>query len=340
MRVLITGATGFVGSHCIEALSVLSQVSVIAACRSPAKMLPEFKGELRVGDLRDPKYVGKLCENVDVVIHAAAWSALWGNKKNSHKLYLEPSMNLLASAQNAKVARFVFISSISVAAPAVSGSRMERGQKRRYWPHEANLVRFEDELMERASGHFTVVNLRLGLFAGRRYGLGLLPILVPRLRTHLVPWVQRGRTSMPIIDGRDIGASVALAATVAKLSDYENINVVGPEIPSVREVLTYLNEQFGLPTPHFSVPFWLAFAFGWLMEFINPIVPWEPLVTRSIIHLMEESNPSNDRAIRILGYSPRFHWKEAVDAQMAEMSLKQGKSMRMARALPPPVDSK
>jgi nucleoside-diphosphate-sugar epimerase len=78
----------------------------------------------------------------------------------------------------------------------------------------------------------------------------------------------------------------------------------------------------------------LAFAFAWLMEKLNPIVPWEPLVTRSIIHLLQETHADNARAELMLGYQPRYHWKEAIDRQLTEMAQHQGKAMSMARPLP------
>jgi nucleoside-diphosphate-sugar epimerase len=161
--------------------------------------------------------------------------------------------------------------------------------------------------------------------------LGLLPILVPRLKTHLVPWVAGGRTSLPIIDGRDIGQAFALAATAPDLADYEGFNIVGPEVPSVRQVITLLHDEFGLPKPHFGVPFAMAYPFAWLMEKIDPIVPWEPLITRSIIHLIEEVGVNNTKAERLLGYRPVHGWREAVRTQMAEMAVRQTRPMAMVR---------
>lgn len=176
-----------------------------------------------------------------------------------------------------------------------------------------------------------MINLRLGLFAGRRYALGLLPILIPRLKTHLVPWVNGGRTSMPIIDGRDIGQAFSLASTASGLSDYEGFNIVGPTIPSVREVLTFLHSEYALPSPHFGVSFSLAYAFAWMMEKLDPLVPWEPLVTRSIIHLMEEVSVNNEKATQLLDYRPIHAWQDAIRAQLTEMSTRQTAPMSMAK---------
>lgn len=331
MRVLVTGSTGFVGSHCIEALAEHRDVEIIAACRDPSRLPSGFRGESRVGDLRDKHDLELLTRGIDVIIHAAAWTSLWSHGKESAALFLEPSLALIDAARRQGVKRFVFISTVSAAAPQGSSDPMSRGSKRPYWPHEANVVTVEDRLREVAGEAFCSVNLRLGLFAGSRYALGLLPILVPRLKTHLVPWVSRGQTSMPITDGRDIGACAALAATAPNLTGYEGFNVVGPEIPRVREVIDHLHHRHGLPRPHFSVPFPIAFAFAWLMEKIDPIVPWEPLVTRSIVHLLQESAVDNERAERKLGYKPKHHWKEAVDTQLAEMAERQTRAMSMAR---------
>jgi nucleoside-diphosphate-sugar epimerase len=334
MRILVTGATGFVGSHCIEALMADPDVETIAACRDTSRLPSGFKGKARVGDLRDKHYLETLLEGIDVIIHAAAWTSLWGHRKESEALFRKPSLALIDAARQQGVKRFVFISTVSAAAPKHASDPLSRGTKRAYWPHEANVVSIEERLRELAGDTFCVVNLRIGLFAGSRYALGLLPILLPRLKTHLVPWVSGGRTSMAITDGEDIGQCAALAATAPDLNGYEGFNVVGPEVPQVREVINYLHQRHGLPRPHFSVPFPVAFAFAWLMEQLDPLTPWEPLVTRSIIHLLQETGVDNKRAELKLGYRPKRHWKEAIDAQLAEMTVHQTEAMSMARPLP------
>ena len=52
MRVLVTGAAGFVGSHCIEALAGMEKVETIAALRDRSKLPPGFNGKVRTGDFR------------------------------------------------------------------------------------------------------------------------------------------------------------------------------------------------------------------------------------------------------------------------------------------------
>lgn len=305
----------------------------MAACRDATRLPAGFQGEVRQGDLRDPAYRKDVLKGVDTVCHAAAWTSLWGHEEESLELYLEPTLALLAEARKAGVKRFINVSTTSAAAPDRSSDAMSNGIPRRFWPHLCNVIAIEDALRKASDSQFCGVNLRLGIFAGHRYALGLLPILVPRLKTHLVPWVAGGKTGLPIIDGRDIGSAFAAAAKADNLSGYVGFNIVGPEVPTVRQVIEFLHDEYGLPKPHFGVPFAIAYPFAWLMEKLDRLVPWEPLVTRSIIHLMEEVSADNLRVVQLLGYRPRYHWKDAVRAQMDEMLVRQTKPMKMYRPI-------
>ncbi len=336
--VLVTGANGFVGSHILEALTRREDIVPLAACRDRRKLPPGYSGAVREGDLRNQAYLQDLLGDVDVVCHAAAWTSAWNHAAESQRLFLEPSLALIDQVLRSGVSRFIFLSSTSVAAPHASSDPMSQAdddQRLALWPHLRNVARIERYLRDNAARTCTMITLRAGLFAGRRYGLGVLPLLVPRLRTHLVPWVNGGRTGMPIVAGDDIGEAFALAATAPALNGYQGFNIVGPTVPTAREVIAFLSTEYGLPTPHFGVPFAMAYAFARSMELLDRFVPWEPLVTRSIIHLLEDTGATNERAGTMLGYAPEVHWKEAIRMQMEEMAERQKSPMKMCRPIAP-----
>jgi nucleoside-diphosphate-sugar epimerase len=335
--VLVTGANGFVGSHILEALSRREGIVPLAACRDRRRLMPGYSGDVREGDLRNQDYLQDLLEDVDVVCHAAAWTSVWNHAVESERLFLEPSIALIDQVLRRGVSRFIFLSTTSVAAPYASADPMSQADEQRltFWPHLRNVARIERYLRDNAGRGCTMITLRAGLFAGRRYGLGMLPLLVPRLRTHLVPWVKGGRTGMPIVAGDDIGESFALAATAPGLTGYQGFNIVGPTVPTAREVITFLSTQYGLPKPHFGVPFAMAYPFARSMELLDRLVPWEPLVTRSIIHLLEETGATNERAASMLGYEPQVHWREAIRMQMNEMAERQKSPMKMCKPIAP-----
>ena len=94
-RVLVTGATGFIGSHILEALIDDPSVALIAACRDERRLIDGFDGEVRVGDLLDDGYIEQIVRGVDVICHAAAWTSLWNHAKASEERFLIPSMTLI-----------------------------------------------------------------------------------------------------------------------------------------------------------------------------------------------------------------------------------------------------
>ncbi|MEQ9825597.1 MAG: NAD-dependent epimerase/dehydratase family protein [Puniceicoccaceae bacterium] len=334
MKILVTGANGFVGSHVLESLAKIPGIEVIAACRNPSRLLPAFRSAVRVGDLRDAAYVNHVVEGIDQVVHAAAWSALWGHQCESRELFLNPSLALLEAAKRAGVKRFHFASTLTAAPSALADDAMQLGVERKFWPHEANVVKIENRLRALSDAAFQGVVMRLGFFVGRRYSLGILPILVPKLRARLVPWVGRGMAPLPLVDGRDIAAAFAAATQSSKLGNFESFNIVGPEIPLMREVVEYLHEQHAVPLPMVNVSYPVAYAFAWLMEQVHSILPGDPLLTRSLVHLITPRQLTHQRAAALLGYQPQCHWKETIDLQMQEMKSRSSEKMRMFKPLP------
>lgn len=319
---LVTGTTGFLGSHILEALMPDKDIHLIAACRDSSRLQTGFNGEVRQGDLTDSHYVKEVVQGVDIVCHAAAWTSLWAHREDEQRLYREPTRKLIEAAINSGVKRFLFDSSVVVAGPHRDGTPLDDHEPSRHpgiWPHMDIVVDIENYMREQSGRGTTMVALRCGHFAGARYNLGLLSLLVPRLKTHMVPWVAGGKARVPLVDGRDLGTAYALAATVDGLEEFESFNICGPSFPSMREVIDFLHEEIGVPRPHFGVPLIGAYAFAWLMEKLNPVLPGDPFLTRAIVFLGEDWYAPGDLARKRLGYEPKYDWKTAIRRQLKDM---------------------
>lgn len=331
-RIVVLGATGFVGTH--VALGLQGKAcELVLACRNTAHIHFTLKNEIIVqGDIRDQSYLKELFRNADVVVNAFSWTALYAHEQESRELFFEPTLSLIDTAIAFNVKRFINLSTTSAANGDIANDANTMGIKRGFWPHLDNVVAIEEYLRKRANARFEVINLRCGLFVGEHYGLGLLPILLPRLKTHLVPLIEGGRSQMPLIGGEDIAqAFVKAAFTPSMPHPYEGINVLGAEIPTVKELLEFIHNEFGYPYPHFSVSFPLAHLFGYLMEILDPLMPSDPLVTRSIVHLLKNTNTDNAKAEKLLGYTPQIPWRDAVRSQINEIHKRQIKPMKMAK---------
>ncbi|MCF6524801.1 NAD(P)-dependent oxidoreductase [Streptomyces sp. JJ36] len=320
-RVLVTGATGFLGRAIITALATRADVDLVAACRRPERLPAGMTGEVRAGDLRDADYRAAVVDGIDVICHAGTWGAFWGHAEQERREFFQPTRDLLDRAISSGVHRFIQTSTVAVAARPTGDQPVDDFAPTRrtgFWPHLDLLIDL-DAHMRRHSGRGTqMVTMRLGHFAGAGNALGMVPALVPRLRTRLVPWLAGGRARLPLVADTDLGEAFALAATAEHLDDYESFNIVGPTVPTAREVIEFIADETGSPRPAFSVPYTAGYAFAWLMETLHPVLPGPaPFLTRSLVHVSENWNCRNDHATRTLGYTPRKHWRTAVRASLA-----------------------
>lgn len=326
-RILVTGATGFLGANVLKALLAQPGVEAVAACRSRAKLPPEFKGEVRTGDLLDPAYRQALVRDIDVICHTASWAAMWGHAALEHSRFFEPTVDLMEQSVRQGVKRFIQASTVAIGEVRHDGApHGDRSPTRRtgFWPHLDRLIDVDHHMRTNSHRGTQLITLRLGHFIGAGNRLGLLPALVPRLRTYLVPWLGGGRKRMPLTADTDLGRGFALAATAAGLDDYESFNLCGSEFPTLREVVEFIAAETGFPKPLYSVPYPAGYAFGWLMETIHPLLPGSsPFLTRSIVHLSEDWLCPSDYAKTKLGYVPKKDWRTAVREHLADLA-KQG----------------
>lgn len=329
-NIIITGANGFTGSHILENLQDLSEneYSVIASCRTKSKLPKFYNGKTLIGDLLHEKYITELTKKADTICHTASWAEMNGNIKNSTKYFYNPTIKLIDLAFENGVKRFVFLSAIT-SNPIVQGKLHSNRELKDIWAHYDSVLKIEKYLDSKKNQGMEIVILRVGYFTGKNYSLGLLPILLPRLKTHLVPWIEKGSTTLPLINGKDIGLAFKLSITTKLKENFNIIDIVGKEIPTVREVFNYLNKKYKYPLPHFSVSFKFAYGFARFMQFIHRVLPNDPLIVPAIVLLLEETNANNKIAKQILNYKPTIHWKESIDIQIAEMTIKQKRNMKM-----------
>lgn len=119
MNILITGATGLIGSALVDVLLALPGVTPRAAIRRDKHHLPEIVEVFRVGSLAAETDWGTALQGVDVVIHAAARTHVMNEDADFplaefRKTNVFGTLSLARQADAAGVTRFVFISSVGV----------------------------------------------------------------------------------------------------------------------------------------------------------------------------------------------------------------------------------
>jgi nucleoside-diphosphate-sugar epimerase len=126
MRLAITGGTGFVGSHLIDAaLASGHQVKALTRREQPARERLEWVA----GDLQDRSALERLVGDADAVIHAAG--VISGHNAAAFELgNVAGTLAMLAAATAGGVQRFIHVSSLAAREPKLSlyGSSKQRAE--------------------------------------------------------------------------------------------------------------------------------------------------------------------------------------------------------------------
>jgi nucleoside-diphosphate-sugar epimerase len=131
VRTLVTGGTGFVGSHLIDALRRRGD-EVTALVRSPEKAAGLARAGVRLvrGDLHAHAALREAAEGAEVIYHVAGRVAARNDAEFLHA-NREGTANLLAAATDVGTARFVLVSSLAAGGPAARGRPLSGGEAAR-----------------------------------------------------------------------------------------------------------------------------------------------------------------------------------------------------------------
>jgi uncharacterized protein YbjT (DUF2867 family) len=115
VRILVTGATGFVGPKIVHALRAEDR-DVRALVRAPARgaRLAGWGAELVTGDITDPASLRAAVEGCTHVVHLVA--LIKGSAGDFHRVMTEGTEQLVAAAKDAGVERFVLMSALGTSA--------------------------------------------------------------------------------------------------------------------------------------------------------------------------------------------------------------------------------
>jgi dihydroflavonol-4-reductase len=129
--VLVTGATGFVGSALVRALLAAGYpVRALLRAASPRDNVAGLDIERVAGDLGDPTSVARAMSGVRYVVHAAADYRLWARDPDAIvRTNVEGTRTVMRAALAAGVERIVYTSSVATLAPRADGRAADETSK-------------------------------------------------------------------------------------------------------------------------------------------------------------------------------------------------------------------
>jgi len=247
--ILITGGTGFIGSHTVAALGRTGVRLRQLVHRRPAAIDDCTGGlELVQGDLTDPSSLVGLCTGVDTVVHLASEA---GNDEQICTLVnVGGTRRLIDAARKAGVRRMIYLSTAAVYGDGGhTGINEDEISPAPVSP--ASRTRLSAERAVLAAGG---VALR-PMFV---YGPGdvwFIPTLARILR-RLPVSIDGGQARLSLVAVDDLAAAIAALA----LGDWAPgghgvLHAAHPEPVTVAELVATLSVRLGVPTPACDVPF-------------------------------------------------------------------------------------
>jgi nucleoside-diphosphate-sugar epimerase len=131
MKALVTGATGFVGSHLTEALRQRGdEVTILARSAAKASTLASLEVRVVNGDLHDAQALAQAVEGQDVIYHVAGVIAA-RTEADFFRANRDGTAQLAAAAERGGRPRFVFVSSMAAAGPSCRGAPLDSAEPAR-----------------------------------------------------------------------------------------------------------------------------------------------------------------------------------------------------------------
>ncbi len=306
MKVLVTGANGFTGSHLVKALEQRGDV-VVGLVRQSSNLdrLSSCKVQLVYGDISDREALKTAMAGVDWVFHTAAYVELGlVDAAKMERVNVAGTRAVMEVAQAAAVSKVVYCSTIGVFGDTQGRVVDETFQRTQTdFSSAYDRTKYEaQQIVDRfaAQGLPVVSILPSGIFGADDPHFG--PVLQQFLKGGLKVWAGGDRIT-GIVHVDDLVTAMILAAQKAQPGEHY---IISAGDLTTREMFSILSQKTGIPVPR-EAPKPLVTLVGNILDPIGRLLKWQPPLSRERVHYIY------DRCVRVdatkacteLGWQPR-----------------------------------
>ncbi|MFJ2821713.1 NAD-dependent epimerase/dehydratase family protein [Streptomyces toxytricini] len=322
VKILITGATGFLGGHLADAcLRSGHGVRALVRPGSDTDRLRALPGvELVTGDLTRPDSLRRAAGGCEAVLHSAARVVDHGTRAQFTEANVTGTLRLMDAARAAGARRFVFVSSPSALMHLREGDRLGIDETTPYptrWFNDycATKAVAEQHVLAADTAGFTTCALRPRGIWGPRDHAGFLPRLMGALHAGRLPDLSGGKRVLVSLCHVDNAVDACLRAAVS--APAERIGgrayfVADAETTDLWPFLADTAARLGCPPPAPRIPLPAGRALAAAVETAWRLRPdtaararTSPPLSRYMMALLTRSSTYDTTAARRdLGYTP------------------------------------
>ena len=305
MTTLVTGATGFVGSHVArQIVSTGQKVRILVRGTSNLDMLEGLAAERVEGDLRDAASLERAMEGVRRVFHVAADYRLWArNPEEIYESNVGGTRRLLEAAAHAGVERIVYTSTVATIAVPRDGAlpneetRAVLGEMIGHYKRSKFLAEQEAIVAAAKGVPVVIVNPTAPVGPGDWKPTPTGRIIVDFLKGKMPAYVDTGLNLAAV---EDVAEGHLLAAEKGRIGERY---ILGGRNMTLKQILDALASITGRPAPRVRLPHAVALAAGYADEWISRLVGREPHVPVEGVKMSRHRMfIESDKAERELGY--------------------------------------
>ncbi len=314
MKILVTGGTGFLGSHlAAQLLDRGHEIDIMGRDFAPVQDLVA-RGARPVGvDLRDHAAVRDACAGKEAVFHVGAKSEPWGKRADFHAINAGGTAAVVAGCRAHGVRRLIYVSSPSVVFDGTDQIDATEAvpYPRRFTSVYALTKKLGEEAVNAARGEMETVIIRPKAIFGPG-DRALLPRLIAAARRGRLPQIGDGKNLVDLTYVENVAQALVLALESPAAAG--NIyTITNDEHPALWDVIRDALRHLRLPTQLRRIPLGVALAAASAMEAVAAVTDREPTLTRySALILARTQTYDITAAKRDLGYTPHVSLSKGI----------------------------
>ncbi|BAW79543.1 NAD-dependent epimerase/dehydratase [Candidatus Nitrosoglobus terrae] len=313
MKLLITGATGFIGQRLVATLLSRSvSIRVLVRSTDKAKAIwSDSSLEMFQGDLAIPQLPEDVCEGVDTIFHLASGSFAEDDKTGEaerlhQKLIVEGTRELLRLAIKTGVKRFIFISSVKAMGEGTESCLNELSLAAPKTAYGRAKLSAEQIVLESGRAYnMHVCNLRLPMVYGGD-SKGNLPRMAMAVARGWFPPLSEAGNRRSMVHVEDVVQAMLLAVENHQAHGQTYI-VTDDYIYSSRQMYLLICQALDRSIPPWVFPIWILRVSAKIGDLAGSILKRKmPLDSKVLYKITGSAWYSCAKIKKELGYNPQY----------------------------------